>query len=812
MKRRTQALEILAGERASGTGLLNQSTRALTVGLGCRWAGIGRIQEDGKGVDMLAFWDSEGPAELFSYELDDSPCDKIYSLSPDDPYRFYPDSVTSLFTGPPLLSQIGANSYRGEALYNSAGAAVAHIFAIDTEPMPKDIEDEEFFRLVSQRVGAEYRRLLSEDALAESNGRYQSLLEHVADALIIHDLDGGIKEVNRRACLNTGYSSTELVSMSVADIEVSVDLEKIIAVWRNTELGEVQVFEGVHRRKDGTTFPVEVRGEIVQTAGYRQVLVSARDITENKKIQNRLNKALNLAQESAAIAKASDDRLRDAIDAMSEGFALFDADERLVMCNEPYRQSLPRSAKNGLLTPGTKLEDIIKHNINLGFVPSIYENGEEYLEKRLAAFRNPSGPIEFRTTNGHWIRFEERKTSDGGTVGIRTDITERKKTEEQLRQSQKMEAVGQLTGGVAHDFNNLLGVIVGNLDFLQEMIGNDPERQEMIEIALQAALQGAELTSRLLAFSRKQSLRPVTVDLNVQLNGMINLLRRTLGEIIDIHTVESTNLKLVKIDPGQFEAALLNLAVNARQAMPDGGSMTIEIGNAQFDQEYAGKHAGMEPGKYAMLAVSDTGIGMSQNVIEQAFDPFFTTKSVGEGSGLGLSMVHGFVIQSGGHISIYSEEGEGTTVKLYFPIIEAAASPADESLKSADLPRGAGESVLIVEDDDSLRNLAVKIVSALGYKVEAVPDGPSALKLLDTGVEIDILFTDVVLPRGMNGVALAAAAMERRPKLSVLYTSGYTENAIVHNGVIDEGINLLDKPYRRQEVAQRLREIVERKG
>ncbi len=511
-------------------------------------------------------------------------------------------------------------------------------------------------------------------------------------------------------------------------------------------------------------------------------------------------------------AKDSEIRLRDAIEAMSEGFAVYDSDERLVICNEPYRKTLPRIAALGMLTPGTKLEDILQAGIENGFVPSIYDSAEDYLEKRLRAFRHPTGPIEYETTAGQWVRFEERKTSDGGTVGIRTDITARKITEEQLRQAQKMEAVGQLTGGVAHDFNNLLGVIVGNLEFLEDSIGNDLEQQEMIGIALRAALHGAELTSRLLAFSRKQPLRPVAVDLNAILHGMTDLLQRTLGEMITVHTRPFADLKLAKIDPGQLETALLNLAVNARHAMPDGGQLTIETGNVELDQEYAEKHAEVEPGMYAILAVSDTGVGMSSDILAHAFDPFYTTKGVGEGSGLGLSMVHGFVKQSGGHVSIYSEQGKGTTVKLYFPETKAEGQPGHENTKMRAIPRGAGETVLIVEDDDSLRELAVKIVSGLGYKVEAFPDGPSAIAFVDEGAEIDVLFTDMVLPHGMNGVALAKAASERRPGLRVLYTSGYTQNAIVHNGVIDEGIKLLGKPYRRGEVAKRLREILERKG
>lgn len=417
------------------------------------------------------------------------------------------------------------------------------------------------------------------------------------------------------------------------------------------------------------------------------------------------------------------------------------------------------------------------------------EGDEVWLHTTFVPARNTEGDVEY-------------------VIATSVDITERKSMEDRLQQALKMEAVGQLTGGVAHDFNNLLGVIIGNLDFLDDTLAEDADQHQLIETALKAALQGAELTSRLLAFSRKQPLHPVVVDLNDLIHGMTDLLKRTLGETVSIRTAATADLEFVKIDSGQLETVLLNLAVNALHAMPDGGQLTIETGNVELDSEYTEGIPEVEPGTFAMLAVSDTGVGMPLDIIDQVFDPFFTTKEVGQGSGLGLSMVYGFVKQSGGHISIYSEVGEGTTVKLYFPASEVEAISTNQKPIQQDAPCGAGESVLIVEDDASLRELAVKAVSSLGYQVVAVPDGPSALSVLDEGAPVDVLFTDVVLPRGMNGVALASAALKRRPCLRVLYTSGYTENAIVTNGVSDEGIELLDKPYRRGDLARRLRQVL----
>lgn len=576
----------------------------------------------------------------------------------------------------------------------------------------------------------------------------------------------------------------------------------------------------IHSRvkSDGSTVWLSINGVpyFDQLDNFKGFRGTGSDITKNRDAEIALQDAKNdletRVKERTAELQRSETRLRDAIEAMSEGFALYDADERLVMCNEPYRRTLPKTASRGLLTAGTKLEEMVQDGIENGFIPSAYKDGQDYLASRLEAFRNPSGPFEFETTNGHWVRVDERKTSDGGTVAIRADITERKQTEEQLYQAQKMEAVGQLTGGVAHDFNNLLGVIIGNLGFLQEKVGEDQDYQELLATAEQAALQGAELTSRLLAFSRKQPLRPTVVNLNDLVEGMIDLLKRTLGEMINIRTMSAPDLKAVEIDPGQFETALVNLAVNARHAMPDGGRLTLETENVELDQTYTERHAGLEPGPYVMLVVTDSGVGMSPLVLEQAFDPFFTTRQVGEGSGLGLSMVHGFVKQSGGHVSVYSEEGEGTAFKLYFRATEAELTRALQPQENQTFPRGAGEAVLIVEDDERLRKIAIRVVSGLGYKVEAVPDGPSALALLDNGAKVDVLFTDVVLPNGINGFTLAAAARARRPDLQVLYTSGYSANSIIHNGGINEDIDLLNKPYRRLEVARRLRKSLERKS
>ena len=378
-------------------------------------------------------------------------------------------------------------------------------------------------------------------------------------------------------------------------------------------------------------------------------------------------------------------------------------------------------------------------------------------------------------------------------VAVARDITQRKESETRLHQSRKMETVGQLTGGVAHDFNNLLTVIIGNLQILNEKIEASPAIHRLIETATKAAFRGADLTQRLLAFARRQPLNPTPTDVNALVSRMSEVLRRTLGEHIEVETVLGGGLWPAMTDTGQLENTLLNLAINARDAMPKGGRLTIETANTHLDQDYALRNVEVVPGQYVMIAISDTGLGMTQDVLERAFEPFFTTKGVGKGTGLGLSMVYGFVKQSGGHVKMYSEPRHGTTVRLYLP---KAPKPVKRTGKTESQPTAAGgtETILVVEDDPDVRALVVSTLSAFGYRVFEAEQGPAALEILDTMPVLDLLLTDVVLPGGMNGRELADAVQKRLPQVKVLFSSGYTENAIIHHGRLDEGTDLLVKP------------------
>jgi len=429
--------------------------------------------------------------------------------------------------------------------------------------------------------------------------------------------------------------------------------------------------------------------------------------------------------------------------------------------------------------------------------------GEQFEAMEMIVRPHRGGPARHLMISGRPMRDGQGVVS--GAVLVYHDATISRETERQLHQSQKLDAIGKLTGGVAHDFNNMLTVISGNTETLVASLKQQPELQRVAQLIDDAAERCAELIQHLLAFARRQPLQPRNVEINGAIADIAKLLRPTLGEQIQIETVLEQGPMTAHIDPSRLTNAVLNMAINARDAMPDGGKLLLETHRVVLDEAYAQANADVRAGPYVMFAVSDTGTGMPLDIQEKAFEPFFTTKEVGKGSGLGLSMVYGFVKQSGGHIKIYSEEGHGTTIKLYLPPGEGTA---DVAASVAPQVEGGAETIFVVEDDALVRNFVTAQLQSLGYKTIAAADGRAALELIEAGQPFDLLFTDVVIPGGMSGRELADEVAKLRPGVKVLYTSGYTDNAIVHHGKLDDGVMLLTKPYRRNQLAEMIRKAL----
>jgi PAS domain S-box-containing protein len=552
--------------------------------------------------------------------------------------------------------------------------------------------------------------------------------------------------------------------------------------------------EVLGQRKNGSTFPMDLAVGEAKQAGESIFVGIIHDLTERE----RIGKAL---REGSA-------RLKAVVETAVDGVILIDAQGRVLMFNPACEKLFNYQA-----------QEIIGQNVKM-LMPAPYRAEHDgYLSnfhqtrvrKIIGIGREVTGQRKDSSTFPMDLSVGEA-IQDGESifVGIIHDLTGRKKTEEQLVQAQKMEMVGQLSGGIAHDFNNLLTVIVGNSEFLSDQLKPRPDLRQLADDIGQAGERGAELTQRLLAFSRRQTLRPIEIDCNKLLESMHKLLRRAMREDIDIKIDFDPDIPLAFADPAQLESAILNLGLNAQDAMTGGGHLTLTTAAAFLDDQYQMLHPEVRPGEYVLVAITDTGAGMPKEVLERVFEPFFTTKEVGKGSGLGLSMVYGFVKQSNGHVAIYSEPGLGTTVRMYLPAQQGKLSkePAQGRTHERRAMVGGAETVLVVEDDPFVRSYAVKCLQSLGYTVIAAIDGNEALQIIGADRHIDLLFTDVVMPGGINGWELADLAQRSRPGLPVLLTSGYALETLIKHGRASGESVVLTKPYRKADLARRLREAL----
>ena len=628
------------------------------------------------------------------------------------------------------------------------------------------------------------------DQHTERERLFSAVVESSNDAIITKGLDGVVTAWNKAAERLFGYTAEEAVGQHIdliVPVERRAEVRNIIdRIGRGERL---EHFETLRVHKSGRQLDVSLSVSPIHSAAGGIVGASkiASDITESKRTQRALDQEIEERQR------------------------IFETSQDLILVTDTLGNFIQVSPSSRAIL-GYEPSDMVGRSAVDFIHPDDLENTRSEMRSARRGQQMRSFEARYLHKDGHSVVLNWMGTWSDPVrrhFFIGRDLTEKKAAEAQFRQVQKMDAVGQLTGGVAHDFNNILTVITGTIGILGDAVADRPELASLAKLIDDAAERGAQLTKHLLAFARKQPLQPREVDVNSLVMEAAKLLHPTLGEQIEVSPKLSEDAWSALADPNQLTTAILNLALNARDAMPNGGKLTLETRNVYLDEGYASIHSDVAIGNYVMIAVSDTGTGIAPANLEKVFDPFFTTKEVGKGTGLGLSMVFGFVKQSGGHVKIYSEVDHGTSVKIYLPRSSGLQETAVEAEAMANV-RGGNETILVVEDDALVRKYVITQIAGLGYATLQASNAAEALKIVESGVPIDLLFTDVIMPGAMNGRQLVDAATKLRPTLHVLFTSGYTENAIVHHGRLDAGVLLLAKPYRRPELAKMIRVALSR--
>ncbi len=621
-------------------------------------------------------------------------------------------------------------------------------------------------------------------ALSKETEERRHLFETSLDLILITDRQGNYVQVSPSAAAILGYKPGEMIGRNAAEFLYPDDLERSRQGMRLARQGRhLRNFECRYCRKDGSVATLAWSG--VWSESKQEFFFIGRDMTDQK-----------LAQEKFALA----------VEASPSGIVMVDASGIIVLVNAETERMFGYRREE---LAGQPIESLVPLGLRATHLRDRMEFVARPETRRMGIGRELFGVRKDGSQFPVEVGLNPISTREGLMVlSSVVDMTQKVAAEAQVRQAQKMEAVGQLTGGIAHDFNNILTVITGTIEILAEAVADKPEAAAIAKMIDEAAERGAALTQRLLAFARKQPLQPRKVNVNELIVDTAKLLRPTLGEHIEIRSMLADDLWPSLVDPHQLSTSVLNLALNARDAMPGGGKLTLETRNVHLDEGYARANTDVQPGAYVMVAVSDTGTGIPAAIRDRVFEPFFTTKGVGKGTGLGLSMVYGFVKQSGGHIEIDSEEGRGTTIRLYLP----QARQLDEAAEVAPATpiEGGHEAILVVEDDPLVRVFVTMQLESLGYTTLAASNGAEALRMIEGGAAFDLLLTDVIMPGGMNGRELAEKALKRRPSLKVLFTSGYPEDAIVHHGRLDPGVLLLAKPYRKSDLAHMIRAAIDR--
>ena len=776
---------------ARGPGYFAEAVRTLTRVLEVEVAFITEWERQRPDeLTVLAWADEDEVREDPPFSLKNLPCQEaIFSeglVIPDELGHRWPEAE--------WIHKRGLESYAAVPLKSASGAVVGLVAVAARLPMRKGEHVQRILEIFSVSASGELARRNEER-------RFLNVLDLAPDAILLTDDHGRIIMANQRTQELFGWSPDELKGESV-EVLLPSELRQRHRHQRRGYVASGQArIMGAQRgdfwgmARDGRRIPVEVGLAGVETEGDKSsVIAIIRDVTERRRFQ-----------EALSTARAN---LNDALDSIGEGVILWDGEDRIVLTNRRALDFHPALA--AVMVPGTAFTEVMESVLDQGVLsPPQTMTRNQFLELARKRHQQADGiEVRVRLPGERIWTVAHLPSHQGGRVTVLTDQTEKARTEEQFRRAQKMEALGKLTGGLAHDFNNYLGVIFGYLEVLREQTELSPRAQEYLDAALDGATRGAELTRSLLSFARKQPLQPRISDVGQTISETVHLIRRTLGEDVEVSLTLDPDLAPVRVDGEQLGSALVNLANNARDAMPDGGRLAISVSNVELDEAYILRHPYAQQGHHVLIQVSDTGEGMTPEARAQAFEPFFTTKPTGHGTGLGLSMVYGFVKQSGGSIDIYSELGVGTSVKIFLPQVQA---PNPEGKSASDpsatplLPRGE-ETVLVVEDNEEMRRSAALQIRSLGYRVFEAEDGESALAQLDdVPGEIHLLFTDVVMPGALDGKGLSQVALERHPELRILFTSGFSDDILQDDLELGSGVEFLSKPYRKVELAKALR-------
>ncbi len=752
--------------------------------LGTEYTLVGKYNQKNNTVDTIALYAHGSIIENMTYDLEGTPCENVIGKEP----CVYHNNIQHMFPQDTLLVDMKAVSYAAVPLFGSNGQTLGLVATLGCRPMNIHPDNEliSILQIFSARAAAELARKKAEEEL----GKFKFLSDNASDAHLLVNENAVPVYVNKAACRMFGYTKSELLSLSLTDIDTVLDIDKFNDLFRLIHKGASQPFETSAIKKDGTSLSAEVTITGCQLNDTAYMFIAFRDVSERKLVEQALIE--------------SEERFKGIVDNIGIGVALLTPDMRILLVNTKMREWFPeidisetpecRTALESFKDAGICANCPTLKTLKDGNVHEIVVNA--LLNKKEKNFKITSSPI--KNSKGEII----------STIEMYEDITEQKKIEEQLLQSQKMESIGTLAGGVAHDFNNIITAIIGFASVInRRMDDNDPSKQ-FIEQIQTAAENAASLTSRLLTFSRKQQINPVAARLNEIITNVEKLLYRIIGEDIDFRTVLADEDMYIMADSNQLEQVFINLIGNSRDAMPKGGELVLTTGPVFIADDFIRTHGFGKPGSYAMISVSDSGTGMDDATREKIFEPFFTTKDVDKGTGLGLSIIYGIIKQHNGYIDVQTSPGEGTIFKIYLPIVNTPAYTISEVRQTDSLPVRGTETILVAEDNEMILKLITTVLTEYGYNVITACDGEDALnKYIESKDSIDLVISDLVMPK-KSGRDLHNEIKILDPDIKILFLSGYSEELMHREDIIEQDINLMSKPVNTNDLLKKIRGLL----